>query len=231
MQKRSHRLLASALLRSQQGFHAKRFELAFLFGSFQPDCNPLTYLKGSWRGQKLRGHNFSNSQLYIYTRIHRLQRRTHWTMWQYYTLGKLTHYLADAFTYPHNDHFSDSLMDHHRYESDLRLYLEGYLAQQQLRMETARRCRAPPSVSLYGELRVWSGRPLYPEGYQFAGGWMPPCGCILTKYTKFILCLFKFGEHSQYSFSRQRGILTISSQCEEDSFYDCFCPYFCIPLL
>ena len=46
-------------------------------------------------------------------------------MWQYYTLGKLTHYLADAFTYPHNDHFSDSLMDHHRYESDLRLYLEG----------------------------------------------------------------------------------------------------------
>ena len=42
MQKRSHRLLASALLRSQQGFHAKRFELAFLFGSFQPDCNPLT---------------------------------------------------------------------------------------------------------------------------------------------------------------------------------------------
>ena len=34
---------------------------------------------------------------------------------------------------------SDSLMDHHRYESDLRLYLEGYLAQQQLRMETARR--------------------------------------------------------------------------------------------
>ena len=105
MQKRSHRLLASALLSSQQGFHAKRFELAFLFGSFQPDCNPLTYLKGSWRGQKLRGHNFSNSQLYIYTRIHRLQRRTHWTMWQYYTLGKLTHYLADAFTYPHNDHF------------------------------------------------------------------------------------------------------------------------------
>ena len=100
MQKRSHRLLASALLRSQQGFHAKRFELAFLFGSFQPDCNPLTYLKGSWRGQKLRGHNFSNSQLYIYTRIHRLQRRTHWTMWQYYTLGKLTHYLADALLTP-----------------------------------------------------------------------------------------------------------------------------------
>ena len=70
-------------------------------------------------------------------------------MWQYYTLGKLTHYLADAFTYPHNDHFSDSLMDHHRYESDLRLYLEGYLAQQQLRMETARRALTEAIAELH----------------------------------------------------------------------------------
>ena len=139
MQKRSHKLLAATLLENVQGFQARRFELAFLFGSFQPDCNPLTYLKGSLRAYKFRGHNYSNSQRYIYSRISRLQRRERWTMWQYYTLGKLTHYLADAFTYPHNDHFSDSLMDHHRYESDLRLYLEGYLAQQQLRMETARR--------------------------------------------------------------------------------------------
>ena len=42
MQKRSHTLLASALLRSRDGFDARRFELAFLFGSFQPDCNPFS---------------------------------------------------------------------------------------------------------------------------------------------------------------------------------------------
>ena len=139
MQKRSHKLLASALLESQQGFRAKRFEWAFLFGSFQPDCNPLTYVKGSWRGQKLCGHNFSNSQPFICKRIARLQRRTaHWTVWQYYTLGKLTHYLADAFTYPHNDHFPDGLMDHHRYETDLRRYLEDYLSQRSVRQEGSR---------------------------------------------------------------------------------------------
>ena len=139
MQKRSHKLLASALLESQQGFRAKRFEWAFLFGSFQPDCNPLTYVKGSWRGQKLCGHNFSNSQPFICKRIARLQRRTaHWTVWQYYTLGKLTHYLADAFTYPHNDHFPDGLMDHHRYETDLRRYLEDYLSQRSVRQERSR---------------------------------------------------------------------------------------------
>lgn len=132
MQKRSHKLLASALLRSQQGFCAKRFELAFLFGSFQPDCNPLTYLKGSRRAYRLRGHNFSNSQSYINMHIRKLQQRSSWTMWQYYTLGKLTHYLADAFTYPHNENYPDSLMDHRRYEDELRRYLAEHLSRYDL---------------------------------------------------------------------------------------------------
>lgn len=137
MQKRSHTLLASALLRSEHGFDAKRFELAFLFGSFQPDCNPLSYLKGSLRAYKFRGHNYTNSQRYINIHIRKLQRRSSWTMWQYYTLGKLTHHLADAFTYPHNENFPNSLMDHHRYESELRLYLAAYLSRRSLQRAQA----------------------------------------------------------------------------------------------
>ena len=112
MQKRSHKLLASMLLESEHGFRAKRYELAFLFGSFQPDCNPLTYLKGSRRARKLRGHNFTKSRLYIESHIKLLQARTRWNIWQYYTLGKLTHYLADAFTNPHNEHYPESLIAH-----------------------------------------------------------------------------------------------------------------------
>jgi hypothetical protein len=132
LQKRSHTLLASALLRSQHGFQAKRFEWAFLFGSFEPDCNPLSYLKGSLRGKKFGGHNFTNSQRYIFSQIRRLQSRSNWTIWQYYTLGKLTHYLADAFTYPHNDHFPDGLLDHHRYETNLRLEFANVMSQRSL---------------------------------------------------------------------------------------------------
>jgi len=128
LQKRSHKLLASSLLLSEHGFGARRFEAAFLFGSFQPDCNPLSYLKGSVRAKTFRGHNFSNSQLYINRQIKKLRRRSHWTIWQYYTLGKLTHYLADAFTYPHNENYSGSFLDHHRYETGLRLYLAGLLS-------------------------------------------------------------------------------------------------------
>ena len=142
MQKRSHKLLASALLRSRQGFGARRFELAFLFGSFQPDCNPLTYLKGSLHGRKFQGHCYPNSRRYVDTCIRRLQGRKRWTMWQYYTLGKLTHYLADAFTYPHNDGFPHGALDHHRYETDLRLYLAGYLPQR--RLEQGEPCRDLP---------------------------------------------------------------------------------------
>lgn len=127
MQKRSHKLLASTLLKDANGFSSRRYELAFLFGSFQPDCNPLTYLKGSLREQRFRGHNFRNSEGYINDRIRRLQRRVRWSMWQYYTLGKLTHYLADAYTYPHNDNYPNSLLDHRRYEDALREYLAAYL--------------------------------------------------------------------------------------------------------
>ncbi|MPM36781.1 hypothetical protein SDC9_83383 [bioreactor metagenome] len=133
MQKRSHKLLAASLLESRNGFQRKRFELAFLFGSFQPDCNPLSYIKGSIRSHKLRGHNYSNADLYIARQIVRLQRREKsWTCWQYYTLGKLTHYLADAFTYPHNEHYPDSLLEHHRYEDALREYLCAYLNEESL---------------------------------------------------------------------------------------------------
>ena len=127
MQKRSHELLARTLMCSYDGFRKKRYELAFLFGSFQPDCNPLSYIKGSIRHRTLRGHNFSNSQHYVDRHIDRLQCRAQWTIWQYYTLGKLTHYLADAFTFPHNETYEDSLAAHRRYEDTLRSQLARYL--------------------------------------------------------------------------------------------------------
>lgn len=128
MQKRSHKLLASSLLKSRRGFGKRRHELAFLFGSFQPDCNPFTFLKGSFRARAFCGHNYSNSHLYINRKIHTLQQCSHWNIRHYYTLGKLTHYLADAFTFPHNDHFSSPIMNHHHYESELRVSLQKHLA-------------------------------------------------------------------------------------------------------
>jgi hypothetical protein len=127
MQKRSHTLLARTLMKQTCGFENRRFALAFLFGSFQPDCNPLSYLKGWRHGTPLMGHNFSNSRRYIFRRIRRLQKKSRWGIWQYYTLGKLTHYLADAFTFPHNETYADSLTAHRRYEAQLRHQLAEHI--------------------------------------------------------------------------------------------------------
>ena len=84
------------------------------------------------------GHNFTNSRAYINQTIRALRRREEWSTWQYYTLGKLTHYLADAFTFPHNETYTDTLAAHHRYETALREELAARLRARTL--PGARRC-------------------------------------------------------------------------------------------
>ena len=42
-----------------------------------------------------------------------------WGIREYYHLGKLTHYLADAFTFLHNRAFEGSLKEHCKYEKEL----------------------------------------------------------------------------------------------------------------
>ena len=127
MQKSSHMRLAHALLKKAGGFSAKRYERAFLFGSIQPDCNPFSYLKGSIRAKTFGGHTYANNRAFIEKRIRRLRNKEHWTIWTYYTLGKLSHYLADAFTLPHNDHFPGRGWAHRVYESELRKHVADYL--------------------------------------------------------------------------------------------------------
>lgn len=101
----------------------------FLFGCIQPDRNPLTYLKGSFRFQLLRGHNYSNARQFMQRISRRLERRNRLKMYDYYTLGKLIHYTADAFTSAHNESFPENLFDHKAYEVKLQTYFLSYLEQ------------------------------------------------------------------------------------------------------
>lgn len=89
---------------------------AFLFGCIEPDLNPATYLKGSVSGEKLRGHNFPNRMPYIEKMILKISGMEPDHLLFYYRLGKLSHYLADAFTYPHNPTFAGTLKEHVCYE-------------------------------------------------------------------------------------------------------------------
>ena len=57
----------------------------------------------------------------------RLERKDKLNLFDYYTLGKLIHYTADAFTYVHNDIFTNGLVEHRTYEAALQIHFLEYL--------------------------------------------------------------------------------------------------------
>lgn len=124
----SHYSLGHYLTDTYLQEYPKFFRQAFSLGCIQPDKNPTTYLKGSFRWQWFRGHNWDNAKNYIRRTGNHLQARKKLKLLDFYRLGKLIHYTADAFTYAHNKNYTDSLSAHRSYESDLHNQLEMFLA-------------------------------------------------------------------------------------------------------
>ena len=88
--------------------------LSYILGCIQPDICIRSYLAGVAPGDEGRGHNFRTALM----RIAKLERdMVHDGIASPYILGKITHYLSDAFTWPHNPHlFHGGLKDHMKYE-------------------------------------------------------------------------------------------------------------------
>ena len=129
MRGRSHSCLGQYLIHHHMPHTGIFRQKAFLFGCIQPDRNPLTYLKGSLRYRWLRGHNYDNAKWFLHRIARRLEGRKALSLWDYYTLGKLIHYTADAFTYAHNEGFPHSLSGHRKYEKELQEHFLHYLRQ------------------------------------------------------------------------------------------------------
>lgn len=140
MRASSHRQLALSLAEIYFPNLSKRYLQAFLLGCTQPDKNPTTYLKGSLRNRWLHGHDFPSARRYILRLACRLQRRKVWRTADYYNLGKLLHYTADAFTYTHSQNFSGGLIAHRRYEKHLHA---------RLLLQLSAQCRPYPKHSPY----------------------------------------------------------------------------------
>jgi len=128
MRRKSHHLLGQYLTERYMINLPKRYIRAFLIGCIEPDRNPTTYLKGSLRCQWLRGHNWGNARNYIHRISSRLENRKRLRLWDYYTMGKLIHYTADAFTSAHNMHFGADLTEHRKYELALEQHFLNYLS-------------------------------------------------------------------------------------------------------
>lgn len=129
MRGKSHICLGEYLLTKYLSDLPSPHRQAFLFGCIEPDRNPATYAKGSIRSRWLRGHNYHNAKRFMARISRRLERRKKLKLFDYYTLGKLIHYTADAFTFAHNDGFSDRLSDHRDYEVQLQNYFLNYLCE------------------------------------------------------------------------------------------------------
>lgn len=101
---------------------------AFIFGCVEPDYNYATYLRGSFRKRLFAGHSFENAENYMRKVISRLQGRTMLKWHDYYRMGRLTHYVVDAFTYAHNVNFPGTLPEHRSYELALKKSFGDFLS-------------------------------------------------------------------------------------------------------
>ncbi|MGN1318529.1 MAG: zinc dependent phospholipase C family protein, partial [Lachnospirales bacterium] len=93
---------------------------AFVFGNILPDINFFTYFRGCLKKGEIKGHNFENIENVIKKLIKKIENKNKkYTVLDFLRLGKLMHYMADAFTYPHNTEFKGDLTAHVDYEEKL----------------------------------------------------------------------------------------------------------------
>ena len=132
-----------------QGLSNRKYERAFLWGCVEPDLNIFTYLKGTLKIQPFRGHNFNNSKSCILSTIGKLQQCQHWKLKEYYRLGKLMHYIADAFTYPHNENYREGIRYHRSYEKNLHGFIQNQIMVWQNRREEFWNVSVPEAINLW----------------------------------------------------------------------------------
>lgn len=108
--------------------HTTRLERKlFVLGCVQPDWNVFTYLRGSMRTRKIRGHHYPNIRNVVEKYMVRLSGKARFRKCDYYRLGKLFHYAADAFTFPHNEEFQGNIHEHMAYEQKFHLLLKEHI--------------------------------------------------------------------------------------------------------
>jgi hypothetical protein len=122
MRKKSHISLAGFLVKGLDDATLSRRWKAFYVGSLLPDCRP-SFLT--------RRHEYEETIDLVEKKIRRLVGEKDWkpvdSMRYMVDLGQVCHYLADYFTYPHNQNYPGSLKDHCLYEKYLKFQLRSYI--------------------------------------------------------------------------------------------------------
>lgn len=122
MRKKSHISLARYMIDSLNDEELKKHKLSFYLGSILPDIKPSFIYKR---------HEINGTFPAVSRHIERLsegQKAIHKKNRKYYRdLGQISHYLADYFTFPHNDIYPGNIKDHCSYEEKLKKDLRSYI--------------------------------------------------------------------------------------------------------
>ncbi len=122
MRKKSHISLAQYIVKDMEVPVMVNHRKAFYLGSILPDCKPsfLTQrheFEGTFDMVKDRICALSLDAELILKNARAFMRR----------LGEIIHYVADYFTFPHNQIYEGSLKDHCVYEKELKFQLREYV--------------------------------------------------------------------------------------------------------
>ncbi len=121
MRKKSHIALAKYLVRESRDKELNKHKYSFYLGSVLPDIKPSFIYKR---------HEITETFPQLQERIKRLSRtdpQTDKTAKYYRNLGEVSHYLADYFTFPHNQKFSGGFREHCSYEEELKKKLRQHI--------------------------------------------------------------------------------------------------------
>ncbi|MDD3541634.1 MAG: zinc dependent phospholipase C family protein [Petrimonas sp.] len=119
MQTKDHLALGHFLLDISDCKELHKYRRAFLMGCVEPDYNMASYARGMKGHRKFRGHNAGNSLAHIEKCLSGIQTNGLQSAWDFFKLGNMLHYAADAFTWPHNEFWRKSLVQHAVYEAKL----------------------------------------------------------------------------------------------------------------
>lgn len=123
MRKKSHISLAGQIMDSLELGEVFDHKLPFYVGSIWPDCRPSFVTTP---------HKFSVTYGDIEKQLSKFVANYNpengMDMRHCAKLGVIIHYIADYFTFPHNDHYKGNVKDHCYYERDLKHEMKAFLA-------------------------------------------------------------------------------------------------------
>ncbi len=122
MRKKSHIALAQFIANNSGIPELYQNKKSFYLGSILPDCRPSFLTEKHQFNATFDKVKESIRDLTENCAAEEQNQRSYWRR-----IGEVIHYIADYFTFPHNEVYKGSLKDHCVYEKELKVYLKKYL--------------------------------------------------------------------------------------------------------